>query len=219
MSAYAALLLPRRLYSPAVKYQYLVITLAAATLITSCGGTTGPAPSHPTPSTPPATGGGTTSFNQQQTERLYGSWNFTFTIINTFSETYKLKTLNASTATPGDYYLAGTDQYNNLVLAGYDSKYKEFSLYDPGVTIDLFYTFDFTGTNTVRGCYYQVDLSTNEMSRCYPMTGNRYSMSASALGPTRTPSALRKQEAQGHTPKDSAAYRRYLEVKALASQQ
>ncbi|MBI0445491.1 hypothetical protein D9600_05865 [Deinococcus sp. DB0503] len=207
--------MPKPLYIPAVKYQHLLITLTAATLITACGGTTGSVPSE---GTPPATGGAS-SFNRQQTERLYGSWNFTFTIINTFSETYKLKTLNASTATPGDYYLAGTDQYNNLVVAGYDSKYKEFSLYDPGVTIDLFYTFDFTGTNTVRGCYYQVDLSTNEMSRCYPMTGNRYSMSASALGPTRTPSALREQEAQGHTPKDSAAYRRYLEVKALASQQ
>ncbi|MEW6421492.1 MAG: hypothetical protein AB1511_07170 [Deinococcota bacterium] len=199
-----------------MKYQSLVITLAAATLITSCGGTTGPAPSHPTPGTSP--GSGTASFNQQQTERLYGSWNFTFTIINTFSETY-LKTLNASTAIPGDYYLAGTDQYNNLVIAGHNSEYRKFSLYDPGMTIDLFYTFDFTGTNTVQGCDYQIDLATNEMSRCSPMTGTLSSMSTSTLGPTRTPSALQKQEAQEQTPKDSAAYKQYLEVRALASPQ
>lgn len=125
--------------------------------------------------------------------------------------------------TPGDYYLAGTDQYNDLVISSYDSEYKKFSLYDPSITIDRFYTFDFAGANTIQGCYYQINLSTNEMSRCYPMTGNRYSLSTSALAPITTDAALKEQDAQeqsgGQTSKDSAAYRQYLEVKALASRQ
>ncbi|GGR32582.1 hypothetical protein GCM10008957_48840 [Deinococcus ruber] len=69
----------------------------------------------------------TVSYNQQQTERLYGSWNFTYTIINTYTDTYKLSTLNASSVTPGDYFLAGINLYGSSVIAGYDSKYSTFS--------------------------------------------------------------------------------------------
>jgi hypothetical protein len=46
-------------------------------------------------------------------------------------------------------------------------------LLDPGTIINEFFTFDFTGTNTVSGCYYQQTVSTGALSNCYPMSGIR----------------------------------------------
>lgn len=139
-------------------------------LLVSCSGKT----NSPTPSP-------TGSYNQQQTERLYGSWKFTYTIINTYSDIYKLRTLKASSVTPGDYYLEGVNGYNTPVIAGYNSQYKNFSLYDPGDYIDQFYTFNFSNTTAVSGCYYLIDNSTDRMSDCYSMYGNRYSTGTASI--------------------------------------
>ena len=46
-----------------------------------------------------------------------------------------------------------------------------FSLLDPGTLIHQLFTFDFVGSNTVSGCYYQVDVADDSFSRCYDMTG------------------------------------------------
>ena len=117
------------------------------------------------------------SFNQLQTERLIGTWVFSYTIVSEFTQTYRLNDARESPITPGEWIIAGTDQYDNSVIAGYSPSLEMFSLVDPGITINRFFTFDFVGSNTVSGCYYQVDKDDNSFSRCYDMTGVRTSSS------------------------------------------
>ena len=117
------------------------------------------------------------SFNQLQTERLIGTWAFSYTIVSEWTDTYRLNDVRESSITPGEWIITGTDQYDDLVIAGYSPSLGMFSLLDPGITIDQFFTFDFVGSSTVSGCYYQVDKDDNSPSRCYPMTGVRTSPS------------------------------------------
>ena len=69
-----------------------------------------------------------------------------------------------------------------------------FSLLDTGIIIDQFFTFDFVGSNTVSGCYYQVDVADDEsFSRCYDMTGLRTSSTALTSLTTARPSTTAAQ--------------------------
>ena len=117
-------------------------------------------------------------FNQLQTERLIGTWVFSYTIISEFTNTYRLSDVQESSTTPGEWYIFGTGQFDNLVIAGYSPDLEAFSLFDPGIIIDRFFTFDFVGSNTVSGCYYQIDVEDDSFSRCYDMTGVRTSSTA-----------------------------------------
>ena len=113
-------------------------------------------------------------FNQLQTERLIGTWVFSYTIISEFTQTYRLNDVRESPITPGEWNIFGTDQFGGLVIAGYSPDLEVFSLLDPGIIINRFFTFDFVGSNTVSGCYYQ----DSDFSRCYDMTGVRTSSTA-----------------------------------------
>ena len=101
-------------------------------------------------------------FNQLQTERLIGTWVFSYTIISEFTQTYRLNDVRESPITPGEWNIFGTDQFGGLVIAGYSPDLEVFSLLDPGIIINRFFTFDFIGSNTVSGCYYQ----DSDFSRC-----------------------------------------------------
>ncbi len=119
-------------------------------------------------------------FNQLQTERLIGTWVFSYTISTSeFTQTYRLNDVRESSITPGEWNIYGTDQYDNLVIVGYSPSLGMFSLFDPGIIIDQFFTFDFVGSSTVSvsGCYYLVDKDDDSLSRCYDMTGVRTSSS------------------------------------------
>ena len=59
----------------------------------------------------------TGTFNRQQTERLIGTWVFSYTIISNFSDTYRLSDVRESSSTPGEWNIFGTDQFDNLVIA------------------------------------------------------------------------------------------------------
>ena len=134
-------------------------------------------------------------FNQLQTERLIGTWEFSYTIISRFTDTYRLSDVQESSITPGEWNIFGTDEFGNLVVAGYSPDLEAFSLLDPGITIDRFFTFDFVGSNTVSGCYYQiVDVS---WSRCYDMTGVRTSSTALTRLTSAPPSTTAAQEELG----------------------
>ena len=137
-----------------------------------------PATATPTPPGP------TKPFNQQQTERLIGRWVFSYSIGSAeFTQTYTLSDVQESSTTPGEWNIFGTNQYDDLVIAGYAPKLGEFSLLDTGTIIDRFFTFDFVGSSTtsVSGCYYQRDTDDGSLSRCYTMRGVRTSLSTSAL--------------------------------------
>ena len=56
-----------------------------------------------------------------------------------------------------------------------------------------FFTFDFVGSNTVSGCYYQVDVADDSFSRCYDMTGVRTSSTALTSLTTTRPSTTAAQ--------------------------
>ena len=138
-------------------------------------------PAPPSPAKP---------FNQQQTERLIGRWEFSYTLISEFTDTYTLRDVQESSINPGEWIIVGIGSFNDLVIAGYSPSLGEFSLFDEGTIIDQFFTFDFVGSSTtsVSGCYYQRDSDDGSLSRCYPMTGRRTSLSTSAL--SRGTSAL-----------------------------
>ena len=130
---------------------------------------TGTPPTRPSPDKP---------FNQLQTERLIGTWEFSYTIISEFTDTYRLSNVRESTTTPGEWVITGTGEFGDPVIAGYSPDLGMFSLLDPGTILHQFFTFDFVGSNTVSGCYYQVDVADDSFSRCYGMTGVRTSSTA-----------------------------------------
>ena len=151
----------------------LVITTIPATVVPS-----------PTPTKP---------FNQLQTERLIGTWEFSYTIILEFINTYKLNDVRENSITPGEWFISGTGQSGDLVIAEYSPDLGMFSLLDPGTLIDRFFTFDFVGSNTVSGCYYQVDAADDSFSSCYDMTGVRTSSTALTSLTTTRPSTTAAQ--------------------------
>ena len=117
-------------------------------------------------------------FNQLQTERLIGTWVFSYRIGSSeFTQTYRLNDVRESTSTPGVWLILGADQFDNSVIAGYFPDREVFSLLDPSIIFNRFFTFDFVGSNTVSGCYYRADKDDNSLSRCYDMTGVRTSSS------------------------------------------
>ena len=146
--------------------------------------TTIPATVVPSPTKP---------FNQLQTERLIGTWVFSYTIsLSEFTNTYRLSNVRENPITPGKWLISGTDQSGDLVIAEYSPELGMFSLLDPSRLIDLFFTFDFVGSNTVSGCYYQVRAD-DSISRCYDMTGVRTSSTALTSLTTARPSTTAAQ--------------------------
>lgn len=116
-----------------------------------------------------------TSFNKQQTQRLQGTWTFTYTFIDTlFTNTYTLSQVEEDSDVPGDYAIFGSDTYGEEdVIATYDSELETFGLLDLDTLISQFYVFDFTSDDTVEGCLFLLDNATEDISDCYAMTGNR----------------------------------------------
>jgi hypothetical protein len=124
-------------------------------------------------------GTGNAEFNRQQTERLYGVWKFTYTIISDFSDTYTLSGISESESVIGDFLISGTDTYGNEdVVAAYNSSIELFTLIDAinYSTEAKFYMFSFdeNDNNKVYGVYYRIELTTLELkSNAYKMTGVR----------------------------------------------
>lgn len=143
--------------------------------------------SSATPAPPAATPAPTVSANRAQTERLAGRWQFIYTILSAFNQTYtlNLSTVSESGSTPGEYYIYGTDTYgNNDVIAGYDPGTGSFLLLDLSWIIDRFFVFDFTGDDSVSGCYYQIyPAGSANLSSCYTMNGTRTSRVSSGISP------------------------------------
>ena len=167
------------------------------------------------PSNPP-----NANFNRQQTERLRGTWLFVYAIISTFDDAYSLTSaVEESDITPGEYNIFGTDEFGDLVIAGYSSDLREFSLLDPGVIIDKLFTFNFSDQDTVEGCYFQVDVGTGEFSECYFMAGGRISTAGITRQRLQTPSEdkrLREVEMKnGSSNVSKAAVKRFQNMKQL----
>lgn len=121
---------------------------------------------------PEECGGGST---QYESDKLFGYWHFWYTIISTFHDYYDLnrrERLNDQ----GEYYVSGTDEYDDLVLGTYYPDDGYFALLDPGILFDKFYTFNLnaTGTAITSGTYCHVDPDTSEIiSNLYSLSGTK----------------------------------------------
>ena len=144
--------------------------------------TTIPATVVPSPTKP---------FNQLQIERLIGTWEFSY--LSAFTDTYRLNDVRERSSTPGEWNIFGTDQFGNVVIAGYSPRLGMFTLLNPGTLFNEFFTFDFVGSNTVSGCYYQVDAADDSFSSCFDMTGVRTSSTALTSLTTARPSTTAAQ--------------------------
>ena len=163
-------------------------TLPVSPIVVSPRPTTTAPPPDRDPTPPPAP-----SPNQLQIERLIGTWEFSYTLISEFTDTYRLNDVRESSITPGEWVILGTNQFGGLVIALYSPRLGMFSLLDPGIIIDQFFTFDFVGSNTVSGCYYLVDKDDESFSRCFDMTGVRTSSTALTSLTTARPSTTAAQ--------------------------
>ncbi len=141
-----------------------------------------------------AGGGGGNSLND-----LLGTWRFTFTIISTFTDIYRLSRIDTSTGTP---LIAGTNEYGDPVVAGRIQDVNpgnplpyEFALLEPSdFLICRFFVFNKTGNNSVEGLYFQIDVrngvcgtAASDISNPSPMTGIRTSRSTSSIREQSTP--------------------------------
>ena len=132
--------------------------------------------------------GGGSSLND-----LLGTWRFRYTIISTFTSTYRLSRVDTSTGTS---LIVGTDEYGDPVVAGRIQDVApgnplpyEFALLDPGSIICQFFLFDKTGINRVEGLYIQIrgGACNGNTSNPYPMTGTRTSRSTLSIQEQSTP--------------------------------
>lgn len=123
-----------------------------------------------------ATGAPSPNDNIAKSQKLVGgAWSMTYTIISTFTDTFRFTSVDTThPGTTGAYYAQGTDQFGGLVIGGYDPTATSWIILDPGVIIDQIYIFTFSDNNHVAGCYYQANPpgSTN-LSNCYNLFGSR----------------------------------------------
>ena len=120
---------------------------------------------------------------------LLGTWRFRYTIISTFTSTYRLSQVDTSTGTS---LIVGTNEYGNPVAAGRIQDVNpgnplphEFALLDPGSIICQLFVFDKTGINRVEGFYFQIRSPNGQcggtVSDPYQMTGTRTSQAQSSI--------------------------------------
>lgn len=124
---------------------------------------------------------GTPSYNKCQTERLQGTWSFSFTITDTFTRKYTLTTVEENSDDPGEYQIWGTNEEGTPVLGGYVPTQKKFLLIDMMIaedsTLTNIFTFEFEGDNTVVGCYDAIIDEGEPSQKCFSMRGTRISRS------------------------------------------
>lgn len=112
---------------------------------------------------------------QYLSDKLFGYWHFWYTITSTWHQYYDLSKREGLNP-QGDYYVSGTDQLGDIVLATYFPDDENFALLDPGILFDRFYIFDLnaSGDTITTGTYCQVNPDTGEIiSNLYPLSGTK----------------------------------------------
>lgn len=132
-----------------------------------------------------------------KTEMLRGQWTFAYKIFSTFTNTYKLNNITGEKNDTGGYFIHGTDQYGDLVVAGYDPTSGRWSLLDQGSSIENFFTFYTDGFSILpNSCYFLVTKSTGSLSKCYPLTGTKWMGATIASAGDAPLTALANRSAQ-----------------------
>jgi hypothetical protein len=118
------------------------------------------------------------SFEQVQTERLIGTWDFRPGLLAPYFLPYDLR---PSPTSPGEWVLWGWNGIGDFIPAGYSKSLNKFYLFEFFDSETDFFAFDFTGTDTVSGCIYKLPAGTDQvpaggnLGMCTSMTGMRTS--------------------------------------------
>ena len=147
--------------------------------------------------TPVTTAPPTEPSSRERAERLRGTWVFTYQITSRETRTYRLHTVFESSDEELGWVIGGTDEFEEVVVAGYSTTLKAFVLYDETLSFVFLFAFNFTGQNTVAGCLYASPDGGNSYSSCYDMTGTR--TSGGTLS-SRRPAPGRRELEEGATP-------------------
>jgi len=124
---------------------------------------------------------GTPAYNECQNQRLLGTWSFSADVdgsplIRHSSLTEVIEDFD----TPGEYFLAGTNEEGELIIAMYDAQDNLFSLQDPisNTDDDRLFIFYFVSEESVYGCLYL--FIGDNISDCYEMSGTHTSRQSKA---------------------------------------
>jgi len=114
-----------------------------------------------------------------KTELLKGYWHFLYTIsTSTFERYYSLDTIDGTQNSQGGYYIYGEDEYGDLVTASYWPDDEDWALLDEAGSINRYFVFYTDGSQILAiSCYYQINNSTGDWSRCYELSGEKISAS------------------------------------------
>jgi hypothetical protein len=102
----------------------------------------------------------TTTTRPQGLAGLFGTWDFTYTIVSTYEDRYVMSSVQTSDT--GVPFILARDVYEGVSDAivarpadlGFTSFPYEFALLDAGSFLCDFFVFDKTGANAVSGLYY-----------------------------------------------------------------
>lgn len=158
-----------------MKKVFMIASLFGAGLLSACNNG---------PSTPAKTD------SQVKAESLLGTWQLTYTIKSTFTDTIKFSEVLESDETPGDYFAAGYDQDSVIYVGWYDYSHSTYVIGNGSTALPQLFTFSGINGNSISGCV--VFKYAGTWTDCYAFTGKRISTSASlsTMSTAATNSAL-----------------------------
>jgi hypothetical protein len=162
-----------------------------------------------------------------KTQLLQGHWHFIYSILNvTFTNDYTLTTIPGTRNSQGGYFISGTGEFGDPVVAAYYPQDGNWSLLDPGTIIDRFYVFYTDGATILpNSCYYQIDPPGSlNFSRCYALSGAKTGPAAAVRALQDSSLKIAKEDAEHveqaavgreTTPVDPDVVEKYFSLKNL----
>jgi hypothetical protein len=114
-------------------------------------------------------------------QKLLGNWTFNYTLLIPWTDQYYLDSVVPDPTNPGEYLVVGLSNEGTAAKAQYSDALQAYSLFEAETNINELYVFNFTGSDTVTGCYYIQSNSDGSISDCYPLTGSRTPLVGLAL--------------------------------------
>jgi serine protease len=115
---------------------------------------------------------GEVPLSQKQAAKLLGLWRFDFRIISAFTTYFALDHVYEDSADPGQYYAAGINDFEDVVLAGFFPELDSYLIYSSlgENSADLF-TMKENADGTMSAlCYYFYEGNASDFDTCYPVT-------------------------------------------------
>ena len=109
-----------------------------------------------------------------QLKTLPGDYTFSYRLTKQAIDFFKLKKNPIKSGGPckGQYYLIGTNEYGNQIIATYITSLQQYALLNPGNSLDQLFVFNVCGDST-RGAYCQF-IDGTIASKLYSFSGLRH---------------------------------------------